>query len=80
MYIIVSIVQDNPTFRSLLESILGNSSGCQCGGEYGSAEEGLKVSPELQPDMVLMDIRLQQMSGIQYVVEIKTICGTFKSS
>ncbi len=65
------IVEDNRGLREQLVQILETSSDIKCLGAYISAEEGLPKILEKKPDVVLMDIKLPGMSGIQCVAEIK---------
>ena len=53
--------------------MIGGSTGFQCAGQHGTAEEALKEIPFAKPDVVLMDIHLPGMSGIQCVRELKAI-------
>jgi DNA-binding NarL/FixJ family response regulator len=50
---------------------LGNAPGIRCVGAYASAEEALRNLPAQNPDVVLMDINLPGMSGIQCVARLK---------
>ena len=69
----VVIVEDDKEMREGLESILRFHSSLQCLASYGSAEEALgKISGNI-PDIVLMDIHLPGISGIECVKQLKTI-------
>jgi len=63
----VALVEDDPDVRSGLQLLIGNSSTCDCIGEFGSAEEFLDRLPSLQPNVVLMDIHLPGMLGSEAV-------------
>jgi DNA-binding NarL/FixJ family response regulator len=67
----VIIVEDNDGLREQLTQILESESDIKCLGAYVSAEEGLPQILEKRPDVVLMDIKLPGMSGIQCVALIK---------
>ncbi len=69
----VAIVEDDKGLREQLTHILKSASGVQCVGAYGSAEEALECLPAVNPDVVLMDIRLPRMSGIECVEKLKEI-------
>jgi DNA-binding NarL/FixJ family response regulator len=60
----VAIVEDNPTLRQYLAELISNTVGYRCVGTCGSAEEAAVKLPEMQPDVVLMDIHLPGQSGI----------------
>ncbi|MDH3944444.1 MAG: response regulator transcription factor, partial [Anaerolineae bacterium] len=65
------LVDDHAVVRSGLHMILDNEDGIQIVGEADTATEALEKVSELQPDVVLMDIGLPDMSGIQATKQIK---------
>lgn len=67
----VIVVEDDRGLRDQLTEILENASDIECLGAFASAEEALPRILEKNPDVVLMDIKLPGMSGIQCVSEIK---------
>jgi len=67
----VAVVEDDPRLREQLLQILENIADIKCVVVCNSAEEALKKIPPLAPDVVLMDIKLPKMSGIQCVAELK---------
>ena len=69
----VAIIEDDRGLREQLVELLATAADIQCVGAFTSAEEGLKLIPALKPDVVLMDIRLPGMSGIQCVAELRRI-------
>ncbi len=69
----VAIVEDDKGLREQLTHILKTTSDVHCVGAYGSAEEALECLPAVSPDVVLMDIRLPCMSGIECVEKLKEI-------
>ena len=71
MSIAISIVEDQRALRESLVEWLGNAPGIRCVGAYASAEEALRNLPAQNPDVVLMDINLPGMSGIQCVARLK---------
>jgi Response regulator containing a CheY-like receiver domain and an HTH DNA-binding domain len=70
----VSIVEDNDQFRSTLGNVINRSEGFKCIGQYGSAEEALEEIPKNVPDVVLMDINLPGMNGVECVARLKKLC------
>jgi DNA-binding NarL/FixJ family response regulator len=74
MGINVAIVEDDRDFRSTLESYLNKAAGYQCTVACGSAEEALKVIPRILPDVVLMDLHLPNMSGVDCTRRLKELC------
>jgi DNA-binding NarL/FixJ family response regulator len=69
----VVIVEDNKELRSQLVELLGTASDIKCVGAFATGEQALRQIPGLDPDIVLMDIKLPGMSGIRCVAELKKI-------
>jgi len=69
----VVIVEDDKGLREQLIQILESASDIRCLGAFISAEEALPQILAKNPDVVLMDIKLPGMSGIQCVAEIKKV-------
>jgi len=67
----VSIVDDEKELRESITTFVNGSPGFKCVGAYGSAEAALKGLPADQSDVVLMDINLGGMSGIECVERLK---------
>jgi DNA-binding NarL/FixJ family response regulator len=63
----VAIVEDDARVRHSLRAILTRARGIACVGDYGSAEEALRHLPALAPQVVLMDINLPKMDGVECV-------------
>lgn len=68
----VAIVEDDAGIRDNLVALLNGSPGCRCVATCGSGEEALAHIPPAKPDVVLMDINLPRMSGIECVARLKT--------
>src|SRR6188768_1122526 len=71
MDISVCIVDDNNDIRSALEEIINLADGYKLLASFSSGEEALKKIPIFHPDVVLMDINLGGMSGIECVRRLK---------
>jgi DNA-binding NarL/FixJ family response regulator len=67
----VSIVEDNEQLRVTLARVLNRAEGFKCVSHYGSAEDALKGLPTDKPDVVLMDINLPGMNGVECVRLLK---------
>jgi len=72
MNIPVAIVEDNNDIRLALEQIIESDSDYTLAGSCISGEEALVKLPILNPKVVLMDIGLGGISGIEVVRELKT--------
>jgi len=71
MRIRVSIVEDSRGTRESLSELLGRAPGLRCVGAHPSGEKALLNIPGENPDVVLMDINLPGMSGIECVARLK---------
>lgn len=71
MNIKISIVEDQQEMRESLVAWLGGAPGLHCVGAHATGEEALKKIPGENPDVVLMDINLTGMNGIQCVARLK---------
>ncbi len=71
MAIRVAIVEDNEKIRDGLATLIDGSEGFLCSATYGSAESALRQLPSYKPDVVLMDIQLPGMSGIECVEKLR---------
>ena len=67
----VAIVEDNRTTREGLETIINLSPDFTCICTCSSAEEALSALPGHEPEVVLMDIQLPNMSGVECVARLK---------
>jgi len=67
----VMVVEDDRGLREQLVKILNAAPGIRCVGTCASGEEAVRHVPQKQPDVVLMDIGLPGMSGIECVAELK---------
>ena len=69
----VAIVEDNATVRRGLAALVEGTSGYCCVGAYRSCEEMLAALPQIRPGVLLMDIGLPRMSGIEGVRRAREI-------
>ncbi|HEY1789811.1 MAG TPA: response regulator transcription factor [Verrucomicrobiae bacterium] len=67
----VAVVEDDHGLQKKLLQILDSVVDIECVASCSSAEEALKVIPQKCPSVVLMDIKLPGLSGIQCVTELK---------
>ena len=71
--ITVSIVDDEAKLRQTIATFVNGSPGFKCASTYGSAEAALTQIPGEKPDVVLMDINMGGMSGIECVEKLKEL-------
>jgi DNA-binding NarL/FixJ family response regulator len=69
----VAVVEDNRTTREGLETIINLSPDFTCVCTCDTAEDALRLLPKRAPQIILMDIQLPGMSGIECVARIKKL-------
>jgi len=67
----VAIVEDDEEIRANLSDRIGNNPAFQLLGTFGDGESAVKDLPNRKPDVVLMDINLPQMDGVECVRALK---------
>jgi DNA-binding NarL/FixJ family response regulator len=67
----VAIVEDIHIIRDGLRTILESTDGFTCCGVFNSGEEAAESLPLLRPQVVLMDINLPGISGIECIRQVK---------
>ena len=67
----VSIVEDTKEIREAMRALINNSRGFECIHVYPDAETALKDLPVNEIDVVLMDINLPGINGIECMVRLK---------
>ena len=72
----IAIVEDNKTIRESLAEFAQKDPENRCVCTCPTAEEALKALPKEQPDIVLMDIQLPKMSGIECCAQLKQMLPT----
>lgn len=73
MPITVAIVEDNDQLRGTLARMLNKSEGFRCISQHPSAEAALEALPKEKPEVVLMDINLPGINGVECVSRLKQI-------
>jgi DNA-binding NarL/FixJ family response regulator len=67
----VAIVEDDVPAREILAGWIRNTDGFRCAGEFDDAETALAKLPQEKPSVVLFDINLPGMNGIECVRKLK---------
>lgn len=65
MAVRVLVVDDQQTYRAAAQFVIEVSDGFELAGTAASAEEGLGLADQLSPDLVLMDINLPGINGLE---------------
>ena len=71
MSISVSIVEDDAQVRASLARLIDSSPGFRCVSQHGSAENALSEIPKINSQVVLMDINLPGINGVECVRRLK---------
>jgi DNA-binding NarL/FixJ family response regulator len=75
----VAIVEDNRTTREGLETIVNLSPDFRCVCTCATAEEAVRVLPKHEPELVLMDIQLPNMSGVECVARLRELIPSVRA-
>ena len=67
----VLVVDDHPLFRKGAAQLLELDDEFQLIGEAASGAEGIDLAAQLQPDLILLDLEMQDMSGIDVLRHLK---------
>jgi DNA-binding NarL/FixJ family response regulator len=73
-FISICIIHPNQHTSTSLSAYLNNTSGNKCTGVFSSGEDALKQIPELSPAVVMLDINLPGINGIDCVRQLKHLC------
>lgn len=66
----VLVVDDQAPFRFAARNVIKRAEGFILVGEAGSGEEGVQAALELEPDLVLMDINMPGINGVEATRQI----------
>ena len=70
----VLLADDHPVFRHGLHDLLEDTQDVEVVGEAGTGEEAVRLATELEPDVVVMDVKLPGMSGIEASRRLLEVC------
>jgi DNA-binding NarL/FixJ family response regulator len=72
------IVDDYEPFRKFVRSVLGRSQELQVIGEASDGLEAVRKAEELQPDLIVLDIGLPTLSGLEVARRVRKLCPKSK--
>lgn len=72
----ILVVDDHPLLREAMRNVFEQHQDMEVLGEAGDGEEAIKLSSELKPDIVIMDIVMPKLSGIEATKQIRKVSPT----
>ena len=67
----IVIADDHPVVRQGLATVLGQEEGLEVVGQAANGLEAVDQARKLQPDIILMDLQMPEMDGVEAILEIK---------
>jgi len=67
----VLVIDDHPLFRKGAEQLISLDEDFELAGEATSGERGVELTRQLKPDVVLLDLNMQDMDGIAVLKQLK---------
>lgn len=69
----VVLVEDEPKLAFAVQTLLETSGSCELVGTAADGAKAISLCEELQPDVVILDVRLHDLDGISAAVEIRRV-------
>jgi DNA-binding NarL/FixJ family response regulator len=68
--ILVAAVEDDARLRRTLAEVIASAPDCRCVGLFPNGRSAIAALPTLKPDVLLMDINLPDLSGVECVAQL----------
>jgi DNA-binding NarL/FixJ family response regulator len=72
----ILIVDDSPAIRKTLRLVLEQQEGWEVCGEAANGREGIDKAQQLKPDVVVLDVSMPVMNGLEAAHELKRLLPT----
>lgn len=72
--ILAGLIEDTENYRAAITSLLSLSTEVQLAGSWRDAESAIKEVPDILPDVILTDIQLPGLNGIECIRRLKIDC------
>jgi DNA-binding NarL/FixJ family response regulator len=69
----IAIVEDDSRIRAVLKEVISSAVDCECVGLFSTGKAAIKNLPGLKPDVLLMDINLPDLSGVECVTQLSPL-------
>jgi DNA-binding NarL/FixJ family response regulator len=69
----VLVVDDQPIFREVAREVIGATEEFEVRGEATSGADALAVYDELEPDLVLLDVRMPELDGVETATRLHAL-------
>ena len=70
----ILLADDHNLVRAGIRALLEDTAGLQVVGEATTGQEAVELAERLKPDLVLMDINMPRLNGIQAIEQLRAVC------
>lgn len=70
----IAIVDDHPTIRKVIRSFIESNTDWEVCGEAGDGETAIRVAVRLNPDLIVLDLSMPVMNGLDAARAIASVC------